>query len=111
MTNSELEGGIKVISLTGRMDISGTQEIDISFTVALASEAANIIVDLSGVEFIASIGIGLLVRAANTLLLKNGKIVFINPKPNVQNALEATHIHKVIPILNDIESAKMHLKN
>jgi anti-anti-sigma factor len=111
LTVTELEDGIKKISLQGRMDISGTQEIDTRLTVATASELANIIIDLSGVEFMASIGIGVLVRASNALLQRKGKIVFMNPQPNVLHALESTQINKVIPIVHDMESARIHLKN
>ena len=46
LTINELDGGIKNIVLQGRMDIAGTQNIENRFTVAIASEAANIIVDL-----------------------------------------------------------------
>jgi len=57
LTVIELEDGIKKITLQGRMDIDGTQKIDMKFTAVTASESANVIVDLSGVEFISSIGI------------------------------------------------------
>ena len=110
LTSSIIEDDIKVLSLAGRMDLTGSREIDASFSQAMTGEAVNIIVDLSGVEFMASVGIGLLVRAANTLLLGHGKIVLMGPRPQVQNALEATFVHKVIPIVNDIESAKSYLK-
>jgi len=111
LTVSELEDGIKLISLTGRMDIVGTQEIDTRLTVATASESANIIIDLSAVEFMASIGIGVLVRAANALLHRKGKIVFMNPQSNVLHALESTQINKVVPIVNNLEAAREFLKS
>jgi anti-sigma B factor antagonist len=111
LTVMELEDGIKKITLQGRMDIDGTQKIDTRFTVATASESANVIVDLSGVDFISSIGIGVLVRSANALKLRQGKIVVLNPQPSVFKVLEATQINTVIPIVFDMESARALLKS
>lgn len=53
-----LEDDIKLISLKGRMDIAGTQEIDTRLTVATASVTINVIMDLADVEFMTFIGIG-----------------------------------------------------
>jgi anti-anti-sigma factor len=111
LTVTELEDGIKIITLEGRMDIDGTQKIDTRLTVATASESANVIVDLSGVEFMSSIGIGVLVRSANALKQRQGKIVLLNPQPGVFKVLEATQINTVIPIVFDIESAHAILKS
>ena len=109
LTVVELEDGIKMITLQGRMDIDGTQKIDTRLTVATASESANIVVDLSGVDFMSSIGIGVLVRAANALKQRRGKIVLLSPQPGVFRVLETTQINTVIPIVYDIESARSFL--
>jgi anti-sigma B factor antagonist len=88
------------------MDIDGTQKIDTRLTVATASESANVVVDLSGVDFMSSIGIGVLVRAANALKQRQGKIVLLNPQPGVFRVLEATQINTVIPIVYNMASAR-----
>jgi len=102
---TELENSVKQISLNGRMDIFGSQEIETRFTAATASESSKIILDLSEVDFMASIGIGVIVRAVNALLQRGGKLVILNPQANVRDALEMTLITKVAPIINDLESA------
>lgn len=111
LTISELDNGIKKIALGGRMDMFGTQDIETRLTAAAGSEAAYIIIDLSDVEFMASIGIGVIIRTANALNMRQGKMVLLNPRPNVMGALEKTLIHKVIPIVFDMESAVSELKS
>ena len=111
LTVIELEDGIKKITLQGRMDIDGTQKIDMRFTAVTASEAAKVIVDLSGVDFMSSIGIGVLVRSANALKQRQGKIVLLNPQPSVFKVLQATQINTVIPIVYDMESARALLNS
>ncbi len=105
LTITELENGIKKIALGGRMDMYGTQDIETRLTVAAAVEKANIILDLSDVEFMASIGMGVIIRAANALRMQEGKIVIFNPRPGVRDALEKTLIHTVIPVTDNLESA------
>jgi anti-sigma B factor antagonist len=107
---SLLEDGIKVISLQGRMDIVGTEEIGIPLTANIASETSNVVIDMSGIEFIASIGIGLIAGAANALIKRQGKLVLMNPQPIVRHAIETTAITKVIPIVPDIVSARSYLE-
>lgn len=51
-----LENGVKLIRLVGRLDMAGAGEIDIMFTSYAATEKAGVVVDLSGVNFLASIG-------------------------------------------------------
>jgi anti-sigma B factor antagonist len=111
LTVTELADGIKKISLQGQMDIEGTKEIDTLFTVATASKSPQIIVDLSGVNYMGSIGISVMVRAVNVLKQTQGKIVIMNPQPNVLRAPESTRINKVIPIVYDLESARTQLKS
>jgi anti-anti-sigma factor len=103
-----LEDGIKLITLIGRMDIMGTQEIDTKLTAHIASESANIIIDMSGVDFIASIGIGVIAGSANALLKRQGKIVILNPQPAVHNAIKLTAVTRVIPVVFDMDAARSY---
>lgn len=87
------------------MDIVGTQNIETKFTAVTASESAKIIVDLSGVEFIASIGIGVIVLEVNALLLRGGRLVLLNPQKNVRDALEVTLITNIALVATDLDAA------
>ncbi len=48
----ELESGILGVSLSGRMDSAGTQEIDVRFTALTVTRTAPVLVDLSEVTFL-----------------------------------------------------------
>ncbi|MFI5252139.1 MAG: STAS domain-containing protein [Bacteroidota bacterium] len=104
-----LEEGIKKIDLFGRMDIEGTQKIDLKLALEFTVEKALIVLDLSQVDFMASIGIGALVSAARSLKLRRGKMVLLNPQPFVERVLEQTHINTLIPIYQNFEDAKKAL--
>jgi anti-anti-sigma factor len=100
-----LENGIKKITLRGRMDIEGTNVVDLPLSTETSTEKACIVLDLSELEFMASVGIGVLVRSYKALKLRGGKMVFLNPQRVVELVLERTLVNTLIPICYDMESA------
>ena len=103
---NELDSGISLIKLGGRLDIIGTGEIETKFTGYCAGEKVRVIVDLSEVDFLASIGIRLLMLTAKSVASRGGKMVILNPIPEVQEVLEITGIPAIIPIYSNLESAE-----
>ena len=55
MEQAELDGGILKVTLGGSLDIAAAQKVDLPFSV-IAGHRDKVIVDLTGVDFIASIG-------------------------------------------------------
>src|ERR1700722_12599854 len=102
----DLESGILGINLSGRMDIVGTQKIDLKFTALTATRKALILVDLSNVTFIASIGLRTLISNAKAQKARGGRMVLYKPSDQVEQVLKATGIDTIIPIAHDIEAAR-----
>ncbi|HZM20799.1 MAG TPA: STAS domain-containing protein [Anaerolineales bacterium] len=102
----ELDNNIRFIKLTGRLDIIGTGEIETKFAGYSAGEKIRVIVDLSEVDFLSSIGIRLLMLTAKSVTSRGGKIVILSPIPDVQNVLEIAGIPSIIPIYSHLESAE-----
>lgn len=103
---SELANGIGLIKLFGELDIIGASEIESKFTGYCSGDNVRVIVDLSGVSFLASIGIRLLVLTAKSVFARGGKMVLIHPTSEVQSVLEMTGIPAIIPIYSHLESAE-----
>ncbi len=101
----QLEDDIYKINLEGRMDIMGTQDIDLKFTGMTAAPRQFIIVDLSGVDFLASIGIRTLLVNSKSVNNRGGKLVILNPDTNIEKILIVTGIDVLIPIFNNLELA------
>jgi len=103
---NELPNNIRLIELQGRLDVQGVHEIDIKFAGYCAGDQPRIIVDLTRVDYLASIGIQIFVMNAKSLRTRKGKMVLLNPTPEVFSVLEITHIHSIIPIYSNLESAE-----
>jgi anti-anti-sigma factor len=108
---AQTDGGITRINLAGRMDVAGTQAIDLKFTALTATARAAILVDMSGVSFLASIGMRTLLASAKALGKRGGKMVLLNPQPLVENALATAGIDTLIPVFHDVDAAREALRS
>ncbi|HEY1856595.1 STAS domain-containing protein [Acidocella sp.] len=88
------------VVLDGRLDIAGSAKIDIPFNVA-AGTNRHVIVDMSAVTFIASIGIRTLVIGAKTVQRRGGKLLLLSPQPDVEQVLETIGVTDLLPIVRD----------
>ena len=109
MQYSELNNGIRLIKLIGKLEIIGTGEIETKFAGYCSGDNVRVIVDLSEVDYLASIGIRLLVLTAKLVTARGGKMVLLNPTSDVKNVLEITGIPAIIPIYDGQESAEVVL--
>jgi anti-sigma B factor antagonist len=103
---SELENNIRLIKLVGDLDIVGVGAIETQFSGYCAGENPRVVVDLSEVEFLASIGIRLLTLNAKAVSSRSGRMVLLHPTPDVKSVLEITGIPAIIPIYDGLESAE-----
>jgi len=103
---TEPEKNIRLIKLIGRLDIIGTGAIETRFAGYCAGENPRVLVDLSNVDFLASIGIRLLTLTAKSVASRGGRMVLLSPTPEVRNVLEITGIPAIIPMYDSLESAE-----
>jgi anti-sigma B factor antagonist len=100
----ELPGSILKVKLTGPIDIWGANEIDMPFSV-IGGSRKKVVVDFSGVSFLASIGIRVLVMTARAISSKGGRLVIYSPTDEARRVLGATGIDKIIPVAADETTA------
>ena len=107
----EINPIIQCVRLMGRLDMQGSGEIDLRFTALTTIDDKHIIVDLAGVDFIASIGMRLLLSCAKAKAQRGGKMVLAAPQLMVHEALETAGIDSLIPIHADEATALAHLQS
>ena len=103
---SELEDGIRLIKLSGVLDMNGTYAVEVQFVRHCAGENARVLVDLSEVNYISSIGIPMLVNSARSVAKHGGRIALFSPQRSVAYILEIAGIPPVIPVYPDFAAAK-----
>jgi anti-anti-sigma factor len=102
----ELDNNIRMIKLIGKLDIVSVGQIETRFAGYCGGDRVRVVVDLTDVDFLASIGIRLLTLTAKSVMSRGGRMVLLNPTPDVQHVLEVTGIPAIIPIYSHYESAE-----
>jgi anti-anti-sigma factor len=93
------------ITLVGKLDIVGAEAIELPLAT-VAGGRGNIVVDMSGVGFVASTGIRHLVVAAKTVAHGSGKLVLLDPSPMVTAMLITLRLDDVLPIVRSEDEAR-----
>jgi anti-anti-sigma factor len=108
----EDKGAIAKILLKGRLDVAGAQAAGLPLN-ALVDGKRGLIVDLSGVSFLASAGIRQLIVAAKSMTRNGGRLVLLNPNAEVSEVLAITGVDAIMPVArgereaNDVLAAGM----
>jgi anti-sigma B factor antagonist len=97
--------GVTQVALIGRLDVSGLHEVDVEFHGATAARKQPAIVDLSGLEYIASLGMGMLISCEQSLRRKGYAMVLVGAKGDVDTALRTAGIDQAIPLVPDVDEA------
>ncbi len=108
---TDLPDGVRRIDLKGRMDIEGANSVEPRFSALVVTGKHFVAVDLSDVEFVASLGLSVLVQAAKAVALRGGGLVLVNPRPNVAKVLTSTRIAERIAVCADMEQARSALRS
>jgi len=109
LTYEDHEDGVRTIRLNGRLDMEGADAIDLKLTSLAAVRKGFVVLDLASVEFLASIGVSVIVRTARALSSREGRLVLLSPRPNVADVLARTQIDQIVPVYHDPDEARAAL--
>ena len=98
-----MDDRITHLAIVGKLDVAGLHAIDVKFHGYTAARRKPTLVDLSGLEFITSLGMGMFVSCARSLQRYGAKMVLLNPQPQVEEVLRAVGIDQGIPLVHDVE--------
>jgi len=93
------------VKLKGRLDAVTIRQVDVRFHGETAARRRPAIVDLSELDFITSLGIGMLFGCAKSLRRHGANMVLVGTSGFVDNALRTVGVDEVIPIASTMEDA------
>ena len=94
------------IVMTGRLDAVGAEALDLPFTASICKTGKNVIVDLSAVPFVGSLGIRVLVSGARVLQRRGYKMAIYGVSPAVAEVFDIVALEELIPIAPDMAAAR-----
>jgi anti-anti-sigma factor len=105
MINIEKRDKIEIISFTiNKINALVSDEIRDEILKLFNNSNSRVIIDLKGVEFVDSSGIGCFLSAMRAARNNYSTLKFANPEPKVTSLLELLNLHTVFQIYNDVDS-------
>ncbi|HVF79312.1 MAG TPA: STAS domain-containing protein [Solirubrobacteraceae bacterium] len=94
---SEREGAVHTICLSGELDLATADVVNDELMRAEGDDASSIVLDLSGLTFIDSTGLRLLVTAAARSRADSDRLALLRGGPAVQRAFALTGLEAHLP--------------
>jgi len=96
-------GGVYMVTIDGAIDLDTYKEVSAAINPLLVPSTKVIIVDMKKVEYISSIGIGVILKAKIFMEKIGGKFIMIELRPQVETVFE---IIKALPSMQVFASMK-----
>ena len=93
------------LALQGRLDTAGVGEVELGFTAHTVPRAKPLLLDMSEVTFLSSLGLRMLLTVAKALDRRGAKMVLLSPQPAVREVLKLSGFDQLMPVHNDEETA------
>jgi anti-anti-sigma factor len=81
-----------LVTISGELDATTCEELTSCLRPVLADSLSDVVIDLSGVEFVDSAAVHLLTRVSLELLTSGRRLVVANPSPPVVRLLSLTDL-------------------
>lgn len=95
-----------VLGFEGRLDIKGASTIETLLAVRVNAAKRGTVFDLSKVDFMASMGMQLLVSSHRSLSVAGKRLVLLHPQPEVETALRLSRLDTVLAMVHDAAEAE-----
>lgn len=102
---------IMKIDLKGSLDNNNTQEFDFVMTTLINGGAKKIILDIDGLQYLDSTGIGSIIGFTKKLRKKNGEVVITRYTSQILTILKPINMEKFIQFFPTVEEGVSYLKS
>src|SRR5262245_8007620 len=111
LTFNKLPNDVSLIKLDGDLDIAGVGAVETRFYAQCGGNPPRVLVDLSGVGFIASLGIRMMLQALKTVSARGGRFLMLNPASTVDSALDIAGLGNFIHRGSEAEASAALLQS
>jgi anti-sigma B factor antagonist len=97
--------GRSIVDVTGEVDVHTAPELDVAVSTLISEGNSRIIVDLSGVDFLDSTGLGVLVKALKRVRETDGSLDVVASADRITKVFRITGLDAVIGIHASVDDA------
>lgn len=99
------DGPVHIVSLSGAASIDVVESLQARLLALIDSSTPNMVIDLSKLTFITSIGIAALIAADARGQTLQGAVRLVNPTGEVARILDLTHIDTMVRVYATLDDA------
>lgn len=99
------EQGWSVLVVNGRLDSTTVEEFSAKCATWINASQTNVVLDLSGLQYISSGGLSSILGAAKRVQARNGRLAVTGLKGLVKEVFAITGFETVLPTFPDVETA------
>ncbi|HEX5042216.1 MAG TPA: STAS domain-containing protein [Candidatus Polarisedimenticolaceae bacterium] len=107
-----LQDGVVVLS------VEGTDALDTACAAAFKHaaveaipEGGDVVVDLGGLEFVDSAGVGAFVGLYKAARARGARLRFAGARPGVRSVLELIRLHRILEVSDEVAGAARELRD
>jgi len=97
--------GWAVLAVSGEVDVATAPRLREALLDLVSQGKHRIVVDLGGVEFLDSTGLGVLVGALKRVRTQDGALALVCTEPRILKVFEITGLTKVFPMHGTVDEA------
>jgi anti-anti-sigma factor len=101
---SKVDGDRAVVTVRGDLDLQVAQRVVAELEKVEAGEPALLVIDLSGLSFLDSSGMGVIAAAQARAVEAGRRIVLVRPPYTVRRAFELSGFDEVVTVVDDINA-------
>ncbi|MCY3634732.1 MAG: STAS domain-containing protein [bacterium] len=98
-------GRWEVLTVTGEIDMATAPRFRQRLLAVISAGVQNVVIDLSGVDFIDSTGLGVLMGAAKRVRSTGGDIRLVMSGSRLAELIELTRLDRVLDVFDSISAA------
>ncbi len=102
--------GIITLSPVGVINTETYEILDKEIKKALKEPIKTLVLDMEGVSFISSVGIGIITKAKVTAARNNAELAMVHLQPQVKKVFEIIHLRPTLNVFESIEELDEYLE-
>ena len=107
LQESTTDDGTTELAVVGELDVGSAPRLRQELVRLAADEgrAPCVVLDLAGVDFLDSTGLGVLLGGAKRFRAQGGDLALARAEPQVRKVLEVTRVIEILPVHDDLGAA------
>ena len=103
--------GVPLASVEGEIDIANASELRDELFATLSNQPPGLIVDLSGVTYLDSRGVHVLLELAERMKVRHQELRLVVPDTAlIKRVLQLTHLDQIVPVHPTVDDAAAQIR-